>query len=1018
MNQVLSPVKLFLFCLVVCLSLADFNRVNAQSQALNGQIEGVVTDSVGAAIPNAAIAIRNIGTGTERQLTSDENGVYRAPLLPLGIYRVTVESANFKRLVRDGITLTTGETATVDLSLETGDVSVTVNVTSDAPIADAAKIDVGRVMDSREVQNLPLVSRNPYNYALLQANVTGRPNSEFGVPRINANGYARRTNYQLDGNNNTQGDRAGIRLMPISEIFVSEVQLVTNGFSAEFGNTPGLIMNAVTPSGTNGFHGTVSYRFRRTAFSSRPFNISPTSQKPGTKVDDIAGAIGGPIIKDRWQFYTGYEYVKRDLGGEPQRIITISAANQAALVAAGVPSSAFPTFIPAAQKVNFFIVRSDAQLNDSNRLTGRYNYFKNISPDNIAGGIQTLQRSVDFNDVSYSVGLQLASIITPKTFNEFRYQFATRNSQNLPNANSGTGPSIVILGIATFGAPENANTIAPLQTTNQIQDNLTYTFGKHVVKVGGGFTRYGDERRSGLFARFTFATIAAYQAAVNGTNTRSYTQYIEAIGNPEISFKSTFYNFFAQDDWKVTQRLKFNYGLRYDLYDVPKANAGSLFPASQKFRVDKNNFAPRLGVVYALREGNLPTVIRASAGLYYDVPYSDMYLRAIQNNGSTTFRNFTFGPTATATTPAGPAFPNTFGNLPAGTIIGPQSIDAVSPDFKNLYAIHTNIQLEQAITNDLSFTVGYIHSSGRHIPVYRNINCVPIASQGNLPDGRPIYGTAAINMNLPVPPATINTNAGVVTISGCTTRIFPQFQNILQVESVGNSNYDAGTFQLSKRFSRGYQFSVNYTLSRSRDDAPEQNLVAASSLALSDPSNRKFDEGLSLADQTHTFIMSLVGRPQFNFENKALKYILNNNQLGIIATANNGETFNITSNIDLNRDGVLGNDRPVGIGRNSGRTPKQFNVDLRYSRFIPITERFRIELFAEAVNIFNINSIFQFNNTVLQSNRNAVSGLAGSFDTLVNPLTGEIRGSIPDFRTLGVTSLDSRQAQLGIKFNF
>jgi hypothetical protein len=1007
--------RLSSYLLIFAFILGVSVTARAQSQALNGKIEGVVTDSSGAAVPNASVTLRNIETGAERAVTTDADGIYRAPLLPLGTYRVTVEAPNFKRLVREGVTLTTGQTATVDATLEAGGVTETVTVTSDAPIADPGKIDLGRVMTTREVENLPLVSRNPYNYSLLQANVTGRPNAEFGVPRINANGYARRTNYQLDGNNNTQADRAGIRLMPISETFVAEVQLVTNGFSAEFGNTPGLIMNAVTPSGTNGFHGSASYRFRRTGFTSRPFNIAPTAPKPETKVDNITGAIGGPIIKDRWHFYGGYEWVERDLAGEPIRTITISEANKQRLITqGGLTAEDFPTAIPAAQKVNFFIFRTDAQLNDNNRLTGRYNYFKNISPNNINGQLNTLERSIDFDDKSYSIGVQLASTLTPEILNEFRFQYAKRDSRNLANDNSGTGPTIVISGIANFGAPENADTILPLETMTQFQNNVTWTRGNHAVKIGGGVNRIDDTRRSGVFYRYTFPNIDAFIAARNGTNPRSYTQYVEAIGEPEIEYKSTFYNFFAQDDWKATRRLKLNYGLRYDLYDIPDADSTSPFSASQKFKVDKNNFAPRLGAVYALREGNLPTVLRASAGLYYDTPYLDMYLRALQNNGARRFANYTFGPTATATTPAGPAFPNNFGVIPPGTPTPPQSIDTIAPDFKTMYAIHTNVQIEQALTNDLSFTVGYIHSNGRHIPVYRNINCLPTGA--TLADGRPIYGTATVN-------TTAGANAGVVTIAGCTNRIFPQFQNILMVESVGNSNYDAGIFQLNKRFSKGYQFSVNYTLSRSEDDAPEQNLVAASSLALSDPSNRERDKGLSLADQTHTFVMSFVGRPQFNFESKALNYILNNNQFGIIATANNGETFNITTNVDINRDGILGPDRPVGIERNSGRTPKQFNVDLRYSRLIPITERFRIEAFAEAVNIFNINSIFQFNNTVLASNRNQIRDangnvISGSFDTLVNPLTGELRGNLPDFKQLGVTSLDSRQFQFGFKFIF
>lgn len=982
----------FFISLFAMLFAFSSNQINAQSQALNGQIEGVVTDSNSATVPGAPITIKNIESGAVRNVVTNEAGVYRAPLLPLGTYTVTVEATNFKRLVREGITLTTGQIATVNLQLEAGDLSATVTVSLDAPIADPGKIDLGRVMDAQEVQNLPLVSRNPYNYSLLQANVTGRPNSEFGVPRINANGYARRTNYQLDGNNNTQADRAGIRLMPISETFVSEVQLVTNGFSAEFGNTPGLIMNAITPSGTNDFHGSASYRFRRTSFSSRPFNISPAAIKPETKVDNVTGAVGGPIIKDRWQFYTGYEYVKRDLAGEPQRTITISEANKSALIAAGVPSSAFPTAIPAAQKVNFFIFRTDAQLNDANRLTGRYNYFKNISPNNIAGGLTTLERSIDFDDVSKSLGLQLASIINPNTINEFRFQYATRESQNLPNSNSGIGPSIVISNVANFGAPENDNTIAPLETTYQFQNNLTLIRGTHTAKFGFGFNRINDTRRSSVFVRYTFPNLQAYLDAKNGVNLRSYSSYVESFGNPDIDYHSTFVNFFAQDDWKVTRKLKLNYGLRYDQYIIPEANQNAPFSTSQNFKVDKNNFAPRLGAVYALREGNLPTVIRASAGIYYDTPYLDMYLRGLQNNGDPSFFNFSFGPNSAGA----PAFPTTLGSLPAGTALPRQSIDTVSPDFKTMYAMHYNVQLEQALSQDLSFTVGYIHSNGRHIPVYRNINCLPVS--GTLADGRPIYGTF-----------TVNQTTGLVSIAPCTNRANPQFQNILQVESVGNSNYDAATFQLSKRLSQGYQFSVNYTLSRSVDDAPEQNLVAASSLALSDPSNRNFDKGKSLADQTHTFVMSFVGRPVFEFENKSLNYLLNNNQLGIIATANNGETYNIVTNLDLNRDGVSG-DRAVGIDRNSGRTPKQVNVDLRYSRFIPFTERYVLEFFAEAVNIFNTNSIFQFNNLTISGNN--------INNSLVNPLTGELRGSLPEFQNLGVTSLDSRQLQLGFKFKF
>jgi hypothetical protein len=963
--------------LMLAILVGGFYQVKAQSQALNGQIEGVVADSNGGAVANATVTIRNIETGTERTVTTDGSGVYRVPLLPLGNYRITIEAANFKRYIREGVTLTTGQIATVDVALEAGDVTATVTINSDAPIVDPGKVDVGRVMNTREVQNLPLVSRNPYNFSLLQANVTGRPNSEFGVPRINANGYARRTNYQLDGNSNTQADRGGIRLIPISDTFVSEVQLVTNGFSAEFGNTPGLIMNAVTPSGTNNIHGSASYRFRRTPFYARPFQYTSPNDLPKNSADNPVFAIGGPIIKDRWHYYGGYEYIKRDLAVEPARLLSISATNQAALIAAGLPAAIFPAAIPVSQKVNFFIIRTDAQLNAQNRLSGRFNYFHNNSPDNIGGGTNTLQRSIDFLDLSYAGAVQFISTFGTNYLNEFRFQYAKRDSRFNSNAHSGTGPSIVIAGIANFGAPENTGAISPIETMTQFIDNFTWTKGNHTAKFGGGLNRIYDLRRSNVFARYTFPTIQAYIDAKTGVNPKSYTNYIEAFGNPEIEYRSTFYNWFAQDDWKITPKLKFSYGLRYDLYKVPPANPASPFSASQKFKVDKNNFAPRLGLVYGLRDGKYATIIRASAGIYYDTPFLDLYLRALQNNGSPVYFNFTFGPT----TAGSPAFPGTLGSLPAGAVLPVQSIETIAPDFKSMYAMHTNFQVEQGLSNDLSATFGFIHSAGRHIPIYRSINRINPA--GALADGRPVFSN---------------------TVSAA-TRFDPRFNNILMAESAGNSSYNAATFQLTKRFSKGYQFSVNYTLSKSEDDAPEQNLVATQvgNSVLSDPTNRKLDKGLSLADQRHTFVMTMVAKPIFKLENKSLNYLFNNNQFGIILTANSGERFNIVSTADLNLDGFSGSDRPVGIARDSGKTPKQFNMDLRYSRYFNFTERYKLEVFGEFVNVFNVNSFFQYNNLAVATNPDGT-------------ITG---GALPDFATRSLpTSLDSRQFQLGFKFVF
>jgi len=212
--------------------------------------------------------------------------------------------------------------------------------------------------------------------------------------------------------------------------------------------------------------------------------------------------------------------------------------------------------------------------------------------------------------------------------------------------------------------------------------------------------------------------------------------------------------------------------------------------------------------------------------------------------------------------------------------------------------------------------------------------------------------------------------------------------------------YDALGLQVTQRFAGGLQFSASYTFSKATDDAPDGRLE---SLNLSDASNRRLDRGLSTGDQRHTFVMSAVFRPQFNLENKSLRRIINQNQFGFILTANSGEHFNIVSTLDLNRDGFFF-DRPVGIPRNAGKTPPQYNVDLRYSRFFKFTERFRLEFFSEFQNIFNINSILGYSDVTISN---------------VNPITGELTSALPDFRARNQSiSQESRQVQLGLKFVF
>src|SRR5262249_3952444 len=189
----------------------------AQSTAPNGTIEGIIVDTSGGVLPGVTVTVTNVATGAERSVTTNEKGLYRAPLLPLGKYRVVAELQGFKKFEQTDISLSVGQTATVNatLAVGTGSAAITVSSSDIAPL-DVPGIDVGHTMSDLEVHNLPLVARNPYNFALVQPGVTGYENVEFGVPRLAANGAAMRINYQIDGNTNTEKDRAGLRLLPMS----------------------------------------------------------------------------------------------------------------------------------------------------------------------------------------------------------------------------------------------------------------------------------------------------------------------------------------------------------------------------------------------------------------------------------------------------------------------------------------------------------------------------------------------------------------------------------------------------------------------------------------------------------------------------------------------------------------------------------------------------------------------------------------------------------------------------------
>lgn len=891
-----------------------------QAAAINGQIAGTVIDPAGATVSGVTVKAVNTQIGFTQTVETSTSGQYRFNVLPLGNYEVTAEAPGFAVLKRTGIALNAGSTATVDFALQIRGVASEIVVTASPAVIDPSRTDQGGTLSFNAVTNLPLVSRNPFNFILQQPNVSGRGNTEFGVPRkVNANGFAGRINYQLDGSNNVQSDRVGIRLMPISNEWIQEVQSVSNGFAPEFGNTVGTVFNTVTKSGTNELHGQGGYIWRRTPYSARPALLAEGRPTPEVDVDSFFGNAGGRIVQDKLFYFGGFERVKRDL----PTTVSATPANVSAL---GLPTS-FADAIPFRQQVTFFLAKADWQLNDANRLSVRYNGHRNDSPYNGGGAFVLVDRTYNFIDRSHAGAIQLVSILSAKSVNEFRFQLPYRGqSQNRFEA-TGTGPAITIPGVASFGNSTAVGFVYE-EMTPEFSDNFSYNLDTHALKFGGSLRSVRDTQVQQTSANYTFPNVAAYLAARAGTAPKGYTSFVQTVGEPSIQYNALFTGLYGQDTWKPRSNVTITYGVRYDLYRPPPANPASLFDSSKSFRTDKNNFAPRLGVAVGLGKW----VVRASGGIFYDPFQTDNYRKSLLNNGTPIFFSLSVPPAS----PFAPSFPGVFSGVPSGFNLPLQDITTVSPDFASLYSVNANLSISREITPGLGLTATYLYTRGNRLPVWRNINIVP--GPNTLADGRPIF-------------------------TG--TRVNPAFANVLSAESVGRSSYNGLNLTINKRYSYGFEIFATYTWSHAIDDAPEQNNIDAGADLLSDPTNRRRDRANSLTDRRHAFNTNAVWNPGTGSGGGLWRYLANNNRLAVSSTAQTGEVFNIGGNRILNGDASTGAayQRPLFVGRNTLNAPATWQLDFRYARIFPVGERLRPEFFAESTNILNKTNVTGLNST-------------------------------------------------------
>jgi len=924
MNRFIRTTALAIALVIGTTATVFAPTASAQSQSINGTIRGRVADPSGAAINGATITVSNAAVGFTRSITTGDDGYYVLINLPLGEYTVAFNSSGFSPLTYQKVILNAGSEAVIDGNLKIGGIDTQVQVIATDTAIDPTNLNVQRTLNSREVENLPLTSRNPYNFILFQPGVSGHPNQELGIPRtINTNGLLDRINYQMDGMVNTQSDRYGLRLFPIGNIFVKEVQTVSNSFAPEYGWTAGDVYNVISNSGTNSLHGLFQWLKRSQTATAYPLLSTRGSTKPDLQLTDYSANTGGRVIKNKLFFFGSYEHITR---GVPAPV-TITQANAAAI---GLPASQLVA-APGLLHGTFVDARIDWNINTKNQLFVRYNYFKNSFPFNTqVGGINALSAGVDFKDRAHVFAAQLITTISDHLLNEFRFSVPLRANQHFAGPSTGPGPAIVITGIAAFNGTSSAgDQFTEKQPSGS--DNVSYIRGAHTIKAGFTLSQIEDLQRIVSYNQYTFSSIADYLAAKNGIRPFAYSQYSSQTDRNGVGYASLFYGGYVQDTWQLTPRLLTVFGLRYDRFQSPKANAGAPYIDSRTFNVPSSNFAPRLGFTYRATDA---TVIKVSGGLFYEATPTNVWFNALNQDGSNRTSNFTYAPTQAGA----PAFPN----IPSTTgTVAIQNVTTVSPKFKNEYTWNINAQLSQQLSSHDSFTLGYVMANGRNLMYRHNVNLInPI---GQLADGRPVWSSAL----------------------NASTRANPTFNQVNRVETGANSSFNALVFNYTHNFTRGLQVNANYTWSHTLSDGPEVNTFEQD-LNISDTTNLKRDRGNAFVNRPQAFNLTAVIEPEFNISNRILKEAANHNMLAVLANLSSGDQANILANTPtLNGDGSTGSvGRPAFIARNTLRTPSIYQVDARYTRTFPlIAHRIAPSFLAEANNIFNHSNITTYTAT-------------------------------------------------------
>jgi hypothetical protein len=954
------------------------------AQTFRGTILGTVTDPSGAVISGAKVSVRNVNTGQERGTQTSADGSYSIPELPIGTYTVTVSQTGFQTSVTTNVAVDAATERRVDAALKPGEVATRVEVSGEElSQVQTTSAELGNTITTEIIEHLPVNGRDYTKLIYLSPGVAGSPDQisdspgSFGTFSMNGS-RGRANNFLLDGTDMNDGYRndpaineAGVfgdpaTILPIDA--VAELRVLSN-YEAEYGRNSGAVVNIVTKSGTNQFHGSVlEYNRTSSVGGARNFFNTAGAQDPFHN-NQFGGSLGGPIVKDRTFFYVDYEG-QRESGAQSgtscvpdPAVITATEAsivtgggtvNPVALALLGrnpwptpnIPSGASDTTGCSANnlaistrfknRVDSMIAKVDQNFNANNLLTGRY-YFGDSDQSfpfaQLAGGLLPGFNTVTPTRVQL-VSLSYVKVVNANQVNEARLGW-NRFVEGFFPEDSSFNPSSIGLntGVTSpfdFGLPKITvgNNFSVIGATNSVPrsrvdsnwhfiDNYSWKSGRHDIKFGYEFRRTTIQ----LIQDNTFRGKLGFD---------DLTTFLEGIpssgkqvqGNTLRHSVENNHGFYIQDSFRWTPRLTLNFGLRWDYFGVVGERNNLFFhldptaslnvsPTNQLYDKDFNNFAPRFGFAYDLT-GKGQTVIRGGWGLFYDAFAQDIFLGHVPYNCA-----FCPGPALTGTGPAAIGAAGLNPNLPSGALdpslpvfsgFSPLSdFFTVDQHIRTPYTQNFNLNVQQQLGKAV-LEIGYVGAKGTKLFRFRDIN-QPSQAQITAYDTSAGQCNGATLPNCPI--------AGFDGPDGnnfnVPRTVYPALFYVNQTESTASSTYHALQTSLRVNSWHGLTSAVNFVWSHSIDDASDSEDFIPNAAQPNNSLAPQLDRGNSNFDIRRRFTWNFA----YAFPKMGGSWTKLKNGWGVDGVVNlqDGQPFQLNYNFEGDYSGSgEGFDRPDVVG--------------------------------------------------------------------------------------------------------